>query len=675
MASTWDSVSQLLTENSKEIFIETSELLIKFASNILKKPNEAKYRKIRLGNPIVQSKLLPISGALEVLFEMGFLEDGEYLTMPLGSGLNTLRLICAELQSQRKKLGAPVLESVESVTSHHPTVVPQPSAQMASTATSTMSISTQAPSSASTAMSTPSLSPQAPRSAATASAQQTMSSQDVHEMESVFFSKIQSSMSHVMMYEDRTLQQKAREVIPLEQLQKAADANWRSLIQECPAGRGEVALDRQDTLLLELLGWFKKSFFQWVDAPPCNACGAETRLIGGVDPLPQERIWGASRVENYRCNSCQQHTRFPRYNHPQKLLETRRGRCGEWANCFTLCCRAVGFEARYVLDWTDHVWTEVYSNSQRRWLHCDPCENVCDKPLLYEAGWGKKLTYIIAFSKDEVLDVTWRYSSKHPEVLSRRKECRENWLCSVLTRQWNKKVNALSTSRKNELLNRLIIELVEFLTPKTADGQHLSGRTTGSLAWRQARGEIGRAESTDSSGSFIFTLTQEEKEREVCHVKYNCAEDKYVRLSSSNLETAGWLSCVHKTSSVFRKEERDWKMVYLSRTEGAARGSVSWKFDFKESGLRVNRCLLKADSSVFESGNVMWTICGDDKCVRMRGPDLVTLTEVDVKGCVTLTITADLKGGNGDNAWQHAQLFRQEMNADNSPFEVKISLA
>lgn len=54
---------------------------------------------------------------------------------------------------------------------------------------------------------------------------------------------------------------------------------------------------------------------------------------------------------------------------------------------------------------SDHVWTEIYSVSQRRWLHCDSCENGFDNPLVYEVGWGKKLAYILAFSKDQVREI------------------------------------------------------------------------------------------------------------------------------------------------------------------------------------------------------------------------------------------------------------------------------
>lgn len=61
----------------------------------------------------------------------------------------------------------------------------------------------------------------------------------------------------------------------------------------------------------------------------------------------------------YVCNNCRTNVPFPRYNDVAKLLETRRGRCGEWANCFTFLCRVLGWDARFVFDETDHVWTEV----------------------------------------------------------------------------------------------------------------------------------------------------------------------------------------------------------------------------------------------------------------------------------------------------------------------------
>jgi len=63
-------------------------------------------------------------------------------------------------------------------------------------------------------------------------------------------------------------------------------------------------------------------------------------------------------------------------------------------------------KVRWVVDWADHVWAEVWlggngdnkesNNSGGRWVHLDPCEAAVDNPLLYES-WGKNQTYIVAF--------------------------------------------------------------------------------------------------------------------------------------------------------------------------------------------------------------------------------------------------------------------------------------
>jgi len=163
--------------------------------------------------------------------------------------------------------------------------------------------------------------------------------------------------------------------------------------------------------LKALLHWFKTDYFTWTDKPKCPRCDSDAAVenTGSAKPNALEKEGDAGVTELYRCKTCSTDIRFPRYNNVQTLIMERNGRCGEWANCFTGLCRALGHDTRFILDFTDHIWTEVYIKKEQRWVHMDPCENAYDSPKMYEQGWGKKLTYILAFSVDEVVDVTDRY--------------------------------------------------------------------------------------------------------------------------------------------------------------------------------------------------------------------------------------------------------------------------
>lgn len=69
----WDCFEQLL-DNPREVFMDVSQLLLRFASNIINNPDNPKYRTIKVSNKIFQSRLLPVNGAVECLFTMGFKE-------------------------------------------------------------------------------------------------------------------------------------------------------------------------------------------------------------------------------------------------------------------------------------------------------------------------------------------------------------------------------------------------------------------------------------------------------------------------------------------------------------------------------------------------------------------------------------------------------------------------
>jgi len=271
-----------------------------------------------------------------------------------------------------------------------------------------------------------------------------------------------------------------------------------------------------EALLRAVLRWFKKEFFAWVDTLPCPTCGGPTaHAPGGGAPTEEDMRHGARRVEIHACtaDACEGAARFPRYNDPVKLLETRRGRCGEWANCFTLIAAALGYDARICYDWTDHVWTEVWLSGppsgaglgavSGRWVHMDSCENAFDRPRMYEKGWGKRLSYVVAVSPDfGAVDVSRRYVLNYADTLTRRTECSEADLHSICVELQeaarHRLVGAHDERRAEEVAQRhradtasLDADHAGALTGAAAEEGGEQARQSGSLAWRAARGELG----------------------------------------------------------------------------------------------------------------------------------------------------------------------------------------
>ncbi|XP_014477524.1 PREDICTED: peptide-N(4)-(N-acetyl-beta-glucosaminyl)asparagine amidase [Dinoponera quadriceps] len=605
-----------LEENDQKVYYEAQKELFNICQNLLKSPSNDRYREVRLDNEIIIQKILPAIGAMECLIEVGYVEDGERLFFPHNAAL--WRIQCLS-QMLRTRL------------------------------------------------------------------QQSVTTIKGFNNRKKFFENIINRHKIVLLYENEELQKEAMKLIPIDSLGMKSVRTFRELQRSCKMYDSAATtstdvkkeLSLRDFLLVTFTSWFKREFFKWVDVPMCPVCSIKCIYLNAISSSDVQ----CSRVEMFRCPKCREKVPFPRYSHPKPLLKTRRGRCAEWANVFTLMCRSLKYDARLVYDETDHVWTEVWSPTRNKWIHVDPCENVVNKPLMYEKGWNKKLSYIIAYSKDEVQDVTWRYTRDPKAVLKRRTVCTEESLIKVIRAMCNVRLNAAncSAARKKYVINRTLCELAGMIyTPNSQDEdseETYEGRSSGSLSWRIARGEITSMDKNNLDKNieknYIWDIS---KYGQTFELRYNVIQDIYevVRNDGTSLEQInGWLEGINSTcGGVFRKTEDDWKMVYLARSEGAKYGRVTWTFKITSPELYIKTFNLKAKTQVFHKASVSWeieAIFDDNRTTVIPIAQSSDFHTKKVEKAVKLNLSATLSGGKDGIAWQHAQLFRQSMESAEEP--------
>eukprot|EP00927_Polykrikos_kofoidii_P048810 TRINITY_DN43007_c0_g1_i1.p1 TRINITY_DN43007_c0_g1~~TRINITY_DN43007_c0_g1_i1.p1 ORF type:complete len:572 (+),score=75.10 TRINITY_DN43007_c0_g1_i1:151-1716(+) len=160
---------------------------------------------------------------------------------------------------------------------------------------------------------------------------------------------------------------------------------------------------------------------------------AKSEFVGRIACPPEEDAVSDDCVyaEVRQCSACGNESRifeYSRFHGPLGLLATssRRGwvmgQCEEFSRLGFALLTSLGYEARYVLDFTDHVWIEVWLSDGKNssWVHADPSEGVLDSPLMYEKGWGKSLTMIFAFTPWKVEHVTKTYTEDYAATVRRR---------------------------------------------------------------------------------------------------------------------------------------------------------------------------------------------------------------------------------------------------------------
>lgn len=122
---------------------------------------------------------------------------------------------------------------------------------------------------------------------------------------------------------------------------------------------------------------------------------------------------------------------------------------------------------------------------------------------MYEAGWGKKLSYILAIHATHCMDVTWRYTRQGhlPDFMERRRKHASSEVASesIVKQCCQRLMSGLKSKEREEWQKRLAREakiLFRYQQQREWKNEYDKGRISGSLQWKLDRKEAGKFDSS-----------------------------------------------------------------------------------------------------------------------------------------------------------------------------------
>ncbi|GAV08548.1 hypothetical protein RvY_18221 [Ramazzottius varieornatus] len=242
------------------------------------------------------------------------------------------------------------------------------------------------------------------------------------------------------------------------------------------------------------------------------------------------------------------------------------------------------------------------------------------------------------------------------------------------------------------------------------DLDNYSHRRTASLFAKvsEKQKQLAQDAAALTSGAFhilnhVIRLTEEEVAQGKLQLKYSSRSDEYKRPTAPTFFKGqrGWNSLVFAERNMElvtehrQIAETDKVMVYLSRNPGSISSFIQWKFDFSETGLRVDRfglrflydtsedgcvrAFIKADTEELEEGGSVTSATMEDSRVAVFSSPTVRYIP-EIHGWSKFSLIAELSCKRGSCVFHHSQLFLQdrapaffETDIKKYPFKVDIS--